>query len=169
MTQNDFNVIMEALQGTYTSFKDMPSGARRKWRDTFIDCSYDSFSQAVYSYLDDSKSCNFAPKTGNILAIMGKLADLRRDKEENKKNAEKFLEWKREYEECLHDAKRRGKTKRNEKTKTVPKTNEIIKEIEESKASINNNSKMIMKIANRVEKVKEKMDKVPTKTEKNLT
>jgi len=114
MTQNDFNTIMEALQGTYASFKDMPSGARRKWKDTFIDCSYDSFSQAVYSYLDDSKSCNFAPKPGNILAIMGKLADLRRDKEENQKNKEKFLEWKRDYEEGLRDAKRRGKTKRNE-------------------------------------------------------
>ena len=52
---------------------------------------------------------------------------------------------------------------------TGPKTNEIIKSIAESKASIQNNSKMIMKIANRVDEVKEKMDKVPTKTEGNLT
>ena len=57
----------------------------------------------------------------------------------------------------------------NENQKTGPKTNEIIKSIAESKASIQNNSKMIMKIANRVDEVKEKMDKVPTKTETNLT
>ena len=57
----------------------------------------------------------------------------------------------------------------NENQKTRPKTNEIIKSIAESKASIQNNSKMIMKIANRVDEVKEKMDKVPTKTEGNLT
>ena len=57
----------------------------------------------------------------------------------------------------------------NENQKTSPKTNEIIKSIAESKASIQNNSKMIMKIANRVDEVKEKMDKVPTKTEGNLT
>ena len=50
--------------------------------------------------------------------------------------------------------------------KNYPK---IIKSIAESKASIQNNSKMIMKIANRVDEVKEKMDKVPTKTEGNLT
>ena len=60
-------------------------------------------------------------------------------------------------------------TRINENQKTVPKTNEIIKSIAESKASIQNNSKMIMKIANRVDEVKEKMDKVPTKTEGNLT
>ena len=60
-------------------------------------------------------------------------------------------------------------TKINENQKTGPKTNEIIKSIAESKASIQNNSKMIMKIANRVDEVKEKMDKVPTKTEGNLT
>ena len=57
----------------------------------------------------------------------------------------------------------------NENQKTGPKTNELIKSIAESKASIQNNSKMIMKIANRVDEVKEKMDKVPTKTEGNLT
>ena len=57
----------------------------------------------------------------------------------------------------------------NENQKSGPKTNEIIKSIAESKASIQNNSKMIMKIANRVDEVKEKMDKVPTKTEGNLT
>ena len=60
-------------------------------------------------------------------------------------------------------------TKINENQKSGPKTNEIIKSIAESKASIQNNSKMIMKIANRVDEVKEKMDKVPTKTEGNLT
>ena len=59
--------------------------------------------------------------------------------------------------------------KMNENQKTGPKTNEIMKSISESKASIQNNSKMIMKIANRVDEVKEKMDKVPTKTEGNLT
>ena len=59
--------------------------------------------------------------------------------------------------------------KMNENQKTGQKTNEIIKSISESKESIQNNSKMIMKIANRVDEVKEKMDKVPTKTEGNLT
>jgi len=57
----------------------------------------------------------------------------------------------------------------NENQKTGPKTNEIMKSISESKASIQNNSKMIMKIANRVDEVKEKVDRVPTKTEENLT
>ena len=44
-----------------------------------------------------------------------------------------------------------------------------MKSISESKQSIQNNSKMIMKIANRVDEVKEKIDKVPTKTEGNIT
>ena len=50
----------------------------------------------------------------------------------------------------------------------MPKTNEIIKSISESKESIRNNSKMIMKIANRVDQVKDKMDEEP-KVGRNVT
>ena len=46
----------------------------------------------------------------------------------------------------------------DEKQDSMPKTNEIMKSISESKESIRNNSKMIMKIANRVDQVKDKMD-----------
>ena len=59
--------------------------------------------------------------------------------------------------------------KMNENQKTGPKTSEIMKSISESKASIQNNSKMIMKIANRVDEVKEKMDEIPAKQEGNFT
>ena len=50
----------------------------------------------------------------------------------------------------------------------MPKSNEIIKSISESKESIRNNSKMIMKIANRVDQVKDKMDEEP-KVGRNVT
>ena len=43
----------------------------------------------------------------------------------------------------------------------IPKTNEIIKSITESKESIRNNSKMIIKIANRVDEVKDKINEKP--------
>jgi len=45
----------------------------------------------------------------------------------------------------------------DEKQDSMPKSNEIMKSILESKESIRNNSKMIMKIANRVDQVKDKM------------
>ena len=56
----------------------------------------------------------------------------------------------------------------DEKQDSMPKTNEIIKSISESKESIRNNSKMIMKIANRVDQVKDKMDDEP-KVGKDVT
>ena len=56
----------------------------------------------------------------------------------------------------------------DEKQDSMPKTNEIIKSISESKESIRNNSKMIMKIANRVDQVKDKMDEEP-KVGRNVT
>ena len=56
----------------------------------------------------------------------------------------------------------------DEKQDSMPKTNEIIKSISESKESIRNNSKMIMKIANRVDEVKDKMDEEP-KVGRNVT
>ena len=49
----------------------------------------------------------------------------------------------------------------DEKQASIPKSNEIMKSISESKESIRNNSKMIMKIANRVDQVKDKMDDEP--------
>jgi len=49
----------------------------------------------------------------------------------------------------------------DEKQDSMPKSNEIIKSISESKESIRNNSKMIMKIANRLDEVKDKMDDGP--------
>ena len=56
----------------------------------------------------------------------------------------------------------------DEKQDSMPKTNDIIKSISESKESIRNNSKMIMKIANRVDQVKDKMDEEP-KVGRNVT
>ena len=56
----------------------------------------------------------------------------------------------------------------DEKQDSMPKTNEIMKSISESKESIRNNSKMIMKIANRVDQVKDKMDDEP-KVGKDVT
>jgi len=49
----------------------------------------------------------------------------------------------------------------DEKQDSIPKSNEIMKTISENKESIRNNSKMIMKIANRVDEVKEKIDNQP--------
>ena len=49
----------------------------------------------------------------------------------------------------------------DEKQDSIPKSNEIMKSISESKESIRNNSKMIMKIANRVDQVKDKIDDEP--------
>jgi len=56
----------------------------------------------------------------------------------------------------------------DEKQDFIPKSNEIMKSISESKESIRNNSKMIMKIANRVDQVKDKMDDEP-KVGKDVT
>jgi chromosome segregation ATPase len=56
----------------------------------------------------------------------------------------------------------------DEKQNSIPKSNEIIKSISESKESIRNNSKMIMKIANRVDQVNDKMDNEP-KVGKDVT
>ena len=50
----------------------------------------------------------------------------------------------------------------------MPKTNEIIKSISESKESIRNNSKMIMKIEKRVYQLKDKIDDEP-KVVKDVT
>ena len=67
-------------------------------------------------------------------------------------------------------------TKLNKQTEDIdkkigkmPKTGDIMRTISESKESIRNNSKMIMKIANRVDEVKEKIDKVPAKEQNNIT
>ncbi len=57
----------------------------------------------------------------------------------------------------------------DKKIGNMPKTEEVMRTISESKESIKNNSKMIMKIANRVDEVKEKMDEVPAKTEGNIS
>ena len=57
----------------------------------------------------------------------------------------------------------------DKKIGNMPKTDEVMRTISESKESIKNNSKMIMKIANRVDEVKEKMDEVPVKTEGNIS
>ena len=57
----------------------------------------------------------------------------------------------------------------DKKIGNMPKTDEVMRTISESKESIKNNSKMIMKIANRVDEVKEKMDEVPAKTEGNIS
>ena len=57
----------------------------------------------------------------------------------------------------------------DKKIGNMSKTEEVMRTISESKESIKNNSKMIMKIANRVDEVKEKMDEVPAKTEGNIS
>ena len=57
----------------------------------------------------------------------------------------------------------------DKKIGNMPKTDEVMRTISESKESIKNNSKMIMKIANRVDEVKEKMDEAPAKTEGNIS
>jgi methyl-accepting chemotaxis protein len=57
----------------------------------------------------------------------------------------------------------------DKKINKMPKTDDVMRTISESKESIKNNSKMIMKIANRVDEVKDKMDKVPTKGQNDIT
>ena len=51
----------------------------------------------------------------------------------------------------------------------IPKMDSVMRTVSESKESIKNNSKMIMKIANRVDEVKDRMDKVPTKGQNDIT
>lgn len=57
----------------------------------------------------------------------------------------------------------------DKKISKMPKTDDVMRTISESKESIKNNSKMIMKIANRVDEVRDKMDKVPTKGQNDIT
>ncbi len=57
----------------------------------------------------------------------------------------------------------------DKKISKMPKTDDVMRTISESKEAIKNNSKMIMKIANRVDEVKDKMDKVPTKGQNDIT
>jgi len=56
-----------------------------------------------------------------------------------------------------------------EKQEAMPKTSDILKTISESKESIKNNSEMIMKIANRVDEVKDKMNQKPGKGQNDIT
>ena len=56
-----------------------------------------------------------------------------------------------------------------EKQETIPKTSDIMKTISESKQSIKNNSEMIMKIANRVDEVKDKINEKPGKGQNDIT
>ena len=56
-----------------------------------------------------------------------------------------------------------------EKQETMPKTSDIMKTISESKQSIKNNSEMIMKIANRVDEVKDKINEKPGKGQNDIT
>jgi len=56
-----------------------------------------------------------------------------------------------------------------EKQDTMPKTSDIMKTISESKESIKNNSKMIMKIANRVDEVNDKINEKPGKGQNDIT
>tara|TARA_Y100000590_G_scaffold155207_1_gene178396 strand:- start:1380 stop:2570 length:1191 start_codon:yes stop_codon:yes gene_type:complete len=67
-------------------------------------------------------------------------------------------------------------TKLNKQTEDIDKkigkmskTSDIMRTVSESKESIRNNSKMIMKIANRIDEVKDKMDKVPVKGKNDIT
>jgi len=57
----------------------------------------------------------------------------------------------------------------DKKISKMPKTDDVMRTISESKEAIKNNSKMIMKIANRVDEVRDKMDKVPTKGQNDIT
>ena len=56
-----------------------------------------------------------------------------------------------------------------EKQETMPKTSDIMKTISESKESIKNNSEMIMKIANRVDEVKDKMNEKSGRGQNDIT
>ena len=60
-------------------------------------------------------------------------------------------------------------SKISEKQETMPKTSDIMKTISESKQSIKNNSEMIMKIANRVDEVKDKINEKPGKGQNDIT
>ena len=60
-------------------------------------------------------------------------------------------------------------SKIGEKQENAPKTSEIVKTISESKEAIKNNSEMIMKIANRVDEVKDKMNETPGKGQNDIT
>jgi len=51
----------------------------------------------------------------------------------------------------------------------MPKNEDIMRTVSESKESIKNNSKMIMKIANRVDEVKDKMNENPVKGQNDIT
>ncbi len=55
------------------------------------------------------------------------------------------------------------------KQDAMPKTSDIMKTISESKQSIKNNSEMIMKIANRVDEVKDKINEKPGKGQNDIT
>ena len=57
----------------------------------------------------------------------------------------------------------------NKKIGSMTKTDDVMRTISENKESIKNNSKMIMKIANRDDEVKDKMDKVPAKGQNDIT
>ena len=59
--------------------------------------------------------------------------------------------------------------KMGEKQESMPKTNEIVKTISESKEAIKNNSEMIMRVANRVDEVKDKMNESPGKGQNDVT
>ncbi len=56
-----------------------------------------------------------------------------------------------------------------ERQETMPKTSDIMKTVSESKQSIKNNSEMIMKIANRVDEVKDKINEKPGKGQNDMT
>ena len=56
-----------------------------------------------------------------------------------------------------------------EKQDTMPKTTDIMKTVSESKESIKNNSEMIMKIANRVDEVKDKINEKSGKGQNDIT
>ena len=60
-------------------------------------------------------------------------------------------------------------SKISEKQDAMPKTSDIMKTIAESKQSIKNNSEMIMKIANRVDEVKDKINEKPGKGQNDIT
>ena len=60
-------------------------------------------------------------------------------------------------------------SKIGEKQDSIPKTGEIMKTISESKEAIKNNSEMIMKVANRVDEVKDKMNETTGKGQNDIT
>ena len=60
-------------------------------------------------------------------------------------------------------------SKIGEKQESIPKTGEIMKTISDSREAIKNNSEMIMKVANRVDEVKDKMNEPPGKGQNDIT